>query len=272
MAPMLLVALTAVGLAPLRPSITSPAVVPAIARARLSLPAMAAADNGPAALGGFVKDRAAGLALAGGIGFVAEATASSVAVSLSPLLYATAFGIALGNVVRLWDPEMKSLAPTAVGMQFAKKRMLRAGIILYGAKVTFGKLLGIGLPGLLTDLYAVVSTLLLGFALGRALGLTESLTTLIATGSAICGCSAVAATQPSAPRRRLNPCRALLSLALLVAVDELLPLLSASSQSSTPRRTRSRPPLASSCSAARAACSCTLTSTVPCRRWRPIPS
>ena len=62
--------------------------------------------------------------------------------------------------------------------------------------VTFSKILGIGLPGLLTDLYSVSSTLILGFVLGKALGLSEALTTLIATGSAICGCSAVAATQP----------------------------------------------------------------------------
>lgn len=73
---------------------------------------------------------------------------------------------------------------------------LDSGIILYGAKITFAKILGIGLPGVLTDLYVVSSSLALGFALGRALGLSESLTTLISTGSAICGCSAVAATQP----------------------------------------------------------------------------
>ena len=126
------------------------------------------------------------------------------------------------------------MAPTEMGMAFAKRRLLRAGIILYGAKITFAKILGIGLPGLLTDLYVVSSTLLLGFGLGRLLGLSEALTTLISTGSgthrgaptrdwvqpetgsrldlpclalltyplwwpclpAICGCSAVAATQP----------------------------------------------------------------------------
>eukprot|EP00961_Rhodomonas_salina_P220131 2976101-Rhodomonas_salina.1 len=88
------------------------------------------------------------------------------------------------------------MALTAVGMSFAKRRLLRAGIILYGAKITFAKILGIGLAGLLTDLYVVSSTLLLSFCLGKALGLTPALTTLISTGSAICGCSAVAATQP----------------------------------------------------------------------------
>ncbi|KAJ8598923.1 hypothetical protein CTAYLR_009850 [Chrysophaeum taylorii] len=145
---------------------------------------------------GFVQDRAAGLAVAGAIGMVSETAARLAPISLSPLLYATAFGIAIGNALRLFDPEMKAIAPAAVGMDFAKRRLLRAGIILYGAKVTFAKILGIGLPGLLTVLYAVGSTLGIGFALGRFLGLSEGLTTLIATGSAICGCSAVAATQP----------------------------------------------------------------------------
>ena len=88
------------------------------------------------------------------------------------------------------------MEPTNVGMAFAKKRLLRAGIILYGAKVTFGAILGIGLPGLLTDLYSVTTTLALGFAIGKGLGLSSALVTLISTGSAICGCSAVAATQP----------------------------------------------------------------------------
>ena len=153
-------------------------------------------ENSPRAMAGFVKDRAAGLSVAAGIGFLAEWTATRVPISLSPLLYATAFGIIISNTLRLFDPELKKLSATTEGMTFAKKRLLRAGIILYGAKVTFAKILGIGLPGLLTDLYSVSTTLLLGFALGRALGLSEALVTLVATGSAICGCSAVAATQP----------------------------------------------------------------------------
>ena len=152
------------------------------------------ADSGSVV--GFAKDRAAGLAVAGTIGFFGEFVATRVPIALSPLLYATAFGIIIGNLLRLFDPEMKKMEPTEMGMAFAKRRLLRAGIILYGAKITFAKILGIGLAGLLTDLYVVSSTLLLGFGLGRLLGLSEALTTLISTGSAICGCSAVAATQP----------------------------------------------------------------------------
>ena len=87
----------------------------------------------------------------------------------------------------------RSVAP---GVAFAKQRLLRLGIILYGAKLTVAKIMGIGAAGMLADLYSVGSTLGLGLALGHWLRLDAKLTVLIATGSAICGCSAVAATQP----------------------------------------------------------------------------
>ena len=99
---------------------------------------------------GFITERAPGLVVCGAIGAFAEATARKTP-GLSPLLWATAFGIAIGNTLRAFDPSMKRMEPALVGMKFAKQRLLRAGIILYGAKITFGKILGIGLPGLLTS-------------------------------------------------------------------------------------------------------------------------
>ena len=161
-----------------------------------SAPALPKLRGGAGSLATFAKDRAAGVAVAGTIGFAAERAARAAPISLSPLLYATAFGMAIGNTLRVADPKMERIAPAAAGIAFAKRPLLLAGIILYGAKVTFGAILGIGTAGMLTDLYAVASTLALGFAGGRLLGLSEALTTLIATGSGICGCSAVAAAQP----------------------------------------------------------------------------
>jgi uncharacterized integral membrane protein (TIGR00698 family) len=143
-----------------------------------------------------LKDHAPGVAVAGAIGLLGEWLSSHIPVSFSPLLYATMIGIVLGNVLRMGDPEMKRMAPTAAGTAFVKRYLLRAGIILYGSKITFAKILGIGWAGLFTDLYAVLSTLVLGFTVGRILGMSKALTTLISTGSAICGCSAVAAVQP----------------------------------------------------------------------------
>jgi uncharacterized membrane protein YadS len=91
-----------------------------------------------------------------------------------------------GKISRTFEP----------GVRFSKARLLRAGIVLYGAKLTVQKIVGIGAAGLLADLYSVSSTLVLGLSVGRWLGMDDALTTLIATGSAICGCSAVAAAQP----------------------------------------------------------------------------
>ena len=98
-------------------------------RHALTMPSMTetgSGGTGPAALVGFVSDRAAGLAVAGGLGFVAEKVASRVPISLSPLLYATAFGIIIGNLLRVADPELKLVQPATEGMAFAKKRMLPA--------------------------------------------------------------------------------------------------------------------------------------------------
>ena len=66
---------------------------------------------------GFVKDRAAGAAVAGSIGFIAEATARRLPISLSPL------------------------KPAEKGRAFAKKRLLHAG---YGATSSVAKILTIG--------------------------------------------------------------------------------------------------------------------------------
>jgi uncharacterized integral membrane protein (TIGR00698 family) len=143
----------------------------------------------------FVADKVPGLLLTALVGGTALKIAPSTP-GISPLLWALTFGCLCGTALRAADKESQTMKRANAGIDFAGRRLLRAGIILYGAKLTIGKILGIGPAGLLLDAYAVVSTLWLGHALGGALGLSRSLSTLISTGSAICGCSAVAATQP----------------------------------------------------------------------------
>jgi uncharacterized integral membrane protein (TIGR00698 family) len=83
------------------------------------------------------------------------------------------------------------------GIKFAKGRLLRLGIILYGFKITLQQIAGIGLSGLAADAFMVTSTLALGIILGtKFFHLDEPTSTLISSGAAICGCSAVLATQP----------------------------------------------------------------------------
>jgi len=83
------------------------------------------------------------------------------------------------------------------GVAFSKARLLRLGIILYGFKLSAQQIVGIGVAGLLLDIFIIISTLLLGWFVGtRVLHMAVEPTLLITTGAAICGCSAVLAAQP----------------------------------------------------------------------------
>ena len=119
---------------------------------------------------------------------------TALGTHVSPLLWATILGMLYGNLVHKRDPTIQRAL--ANGIKFSKGRLLRAGIILYGFKITLQQIAGIGIAGLMTDVFMVSSTLGLGMWLGQKLGLDKATSTLIGSGAAICGCSAVLATQP----------------------------------------------------------------------------
>mmetsp|Transcript_11695 Transcript_11695/g.28108 ORF Transcript_11695/g.28108 Transcript_11695/m.28108 type:complete len:445 (+) Transcript_11695:133-1467(+) len=142
----------------------------------------------------FVSERAPGVALAAALGQLSIAVSkTALGTHVSPLLWATIFGMVYGNCLHKGDAK-RTLAS---GIKFSKGRLLRLGIILYGFKITLQQIAGIGFAGLATDAFIVASTLFLGVNLGqKVFGLDETTSTLIGSGAAICGCSAVLATQP----------------------------------------------------------------------------
>ena len=80
-------------------------------------------------------------------------------------------------------------------MGFAKQRLLRAGIVLYGLRLTFQDIGHLGWSGVLVDAMVLGSTFALALWLGRkVLGLDARTTILIVAGSSICGAAAVLAT------------------------------------------------------------------------------
>jgi len=103
--------------------------------------AMTAEGNQPfkSAVGGknpFGRTRVPGLVLTTVIAAGAEAV-SRRTTGLSPLLWASIGGIAVGTALRSTDKTTaRALEP---GIKFSKQRLLRAGIILYGAKLTLQK-------------------------------------------------------------------------------------------------------------------------------------
>ncbi len=136
-----------------------------------------------------------GLLLAGAIAALATWGARQPLLAgsgLSALTLAICLGLAIGNTVY---PRLAPACHGGVGL--AKQRLLRAGIVLYGLRLTFQDIGQVGMAGVLVDALVLGSTFLLAQWLGRRVfGLDARTTVLIGAGSSICGAAAVLATEP----------------------------------------------------------------------------
>lgn len=83
-----------------------------------------------------------------------------------------------------------------VGVDFCSGALLRASIATLGLTVTAYVWLRVGV-GAINALIVVAFAYLIGVWVGRRLGLSKSLSTLIGVGTSICGASAIAATAPA---------------------------------------------------------------------------
>jgi uncharacterized integral membrane protein (TIGR00698 family) len=111
---------------------------------------------------------------------------------ISALTVAIVLGIVLGNTVY---PQVA--AQSGAGVAFSKQTLLRAGVILYGLRLTLHDIGQVGVAGVLTDAVLVSSTFGIAVILGtRLFGLDRTTAMLIGAGSAICGAAAVMATEP----------------------------------------------------------------------------
>ena len=112
-------------------------------------------------------------------------------LSFSPLIIGILLGMLYANSLRNRLPE--TWVP---GILFCSKQILRAGIVLYGFRLTFQSVAAIGTPAIGIDAIVVVGTILLGILLGRLLKMDSDLALLTSTGSAICGAAAVLGAEP----------------------------------------------------------------------------
>jgi len=111
---------------------------------------------------------------------------------MSALTVAILLGIVLANTV------YARLAGTVgPGVGFSKQTLLRAGVILYGLRLTLQDIGHVGIAGVLIDAVVLTSTFALAYLLGtRFFGLDRTTAILIGAGSAVCGAAAVMATEP----------------------------------------------------------------------------
>lgn len=110
------------------------------------------------------------------------------------LLYALFFGVALHY--------LSADAKAKPGIDFCSRNVLRLGVGLLGARITSAQIVGMGWTTAAVVVGAVVTTLLLGYALGSRLGLTRAEGTLSGGAVAICGASAAMAISSVLPRSK----------------------------------------------------------------------
>jgi uncharacterized integral membrane protein (TIGR00698 family) len=106
--------------------------------------------------------------------------------AISPLFLSMVLGLALVNTLG-WSEEGKEAAT------FAAKKCLRFGVVLLGFQISIDKFIEVGPKGLLA-VAIIVAGVFLGLRyFAKRAGLSDSLSTFIAGGFAICGATAIAA-------------------------------------------------------------------------------
>ena len=129
------------------------------------------------------------------------------------LLYALFFGIAFHFLSS--DPVCRP------GIEFCSKTLLRTGVALLGAKITFTQIASLGITPLLIVVGGLLSTILLGCWLSARLGrpVTEGL--LSGGAVAICGASAALAIAATLPQTKENERFTLLTVVGVTALSTL---------------------------------------------------
>ncbi len=110
----------------------------------------------------------------------------------SALTVAIVVGMILGNTIY---PQIAHQCGR--GVDYSKKMLLRAGIVLFGLKLSLLDIAHVGWTGVLIDTVMLASTFILAAVLGtRVFGMDRKAAMLIGAGSAICGAAAVMAAEP----------------------------------------------------------------------------
>ena len=159
-----------------------------------------------------------GLALA-----VAVAGAATALASVVPLVGGPVLGIVLGVAVATASRPGVALDP---GIAFAGRSVLQLAVVVLGAQLSLGEVAKVGLHSLPVLLGTLAACLAVAPLLGRALGISRDLRTLIGVGTGICGASAIAAVTPVIGAAELDVAFAISTIFLFnVAAVLLFPLI-----------------------------------------------
>ena len=121
---------------------------------------------------------------------MARAATAILPAVISEVTIAILLGVVLGRIPAVRSPR---LAP---GLAVTSQRLLRAGIVLLGAKLSIDQVAGIGVPAIGVVVVTMAAAIVTVLALSRAAGVERVLSVLLAVGAAVCGNTAVVATSP----------------------------------------------------------------------------
>lgn len=135
--------------------------------------------------------------LAPGLGIVSVVAATAFGINrvvpvVSALVVAVLLGAILSNIGKIPGHYQ-------AGISWSGKKLLRVGVVLLGFRLTLSDIASLGPRGLGLVVLVVACTFFGTQWLGRRLGLSPSLSLLVATGFSICGASAVAAMRGVTP-------------------------------------------------------------------------
>jgi uncharacterized integral membrane protein (TIGR00698 family) len=153
---------------------------------------------------------APGLVLVAGIVAIADRVGDHVS-GTSALIWALAMGAVIANTGLL----RPSLAP---GIRFASRTVLRVGVALLGIRLSLGTVGDLGLRTIVVILAGIAATFAATLVIGRLLGVSGPLTLLIATGTGICGASAIVAMEAVSEANREEAAFALATVTALGTV------------------------------------------------------
>lgn len=107
---------------------------------------------------------------------------------------ASVIALFLGIMINYFKPIEGTSLET--GLSFSSKRVLKFAIILLGASLNIKTILEVGKISLSVMVFTLVAAFGGGYLLGKALGLDWKLSSLISSGTGVCGGSAIAAVSP----------------------------------------------------------------------------
>ena len=112
---------------------------------------------------------------------------------LFPLIGGAVIAILAGMVITMFRAD-KGAAES--GIKFTSKIILQAAVVLLGFGLNLNVILMTGKQSFPIILCTIATSLLIAFALHKALRIPSNISTLVGVGSSICGGSAIAATAP----------------------------------------------------------------------------